>query len=105
MPYSMEHAQENRQQALDVIQQGLAMQADPDAGYDATRRVIELSMLAYSGLAVHPPAMRRPWTVCRLHLARADVEHDSSQWVRQNTVPSSHGKCNGHFCRHAAAAA
>ena len=31
--------QENRQQALDVIQQGLAMQDNADAGYDATRCV------------------------------------------------------------------
>jgi hypothetical protein len=31
------YMQENKQQALDVIQQGLAMQDNADAGYDATR--------------------------------------------------------------------
>ena len=49
-------AQENMQQALDVIQQGLAMQADPDAGYDATRWVTMARVTSNADEIVHQQA-------------------------------------------------
>ena len=67
------------------------MQATKQPGGSPTHKVLPVQ----DWLTINE-LKQAPVTVCRLHLARADVEHDASQWVRQTSGPSSPGNHRSH---------